>query len=74
MKDRSIRIPEWIRPYVPGELLNDSRERRCASPKCGAVFIRRGQSAESWANKKYCCGECYACGEPPIPLRPVIQK
>ncbi len=59
-------IPHWVRHAVPGEVLDDSRERRCGNPKCGAVFMRRGQSDAYWAAKKFCCADCFS-GVPPIP-------
>lgn len=63
---RDTAVPPWVRPAVPGEVLEDWRERRCASPRCGAVFRRqKGQSAEPWANKRVCCAACFN-GAPPI--------
>ncbi len=60
--------PEWIRPYVPGEVLNDDRERQCVSLRCGAVLLRRDdESAESWHNKRFCCAACFG-GSPSLPL------
>ena len=66
--------PFWIRPAVPGEALDDARERRCESPRCGAVFRRhKGESAEAWANKRYYCGQCWG-GKPPIPKQAEDRK
>lgn len=59
-------LPSWVRPYVQGEQLDDSKERLCASPQCGAVLMRQGQSDYSWSNKRYCCAGCRN-GKPPIP-------
>jgi hypothetical protein len=57
----------WIRPAIPGEQLEDQRERRCESLRCGAVFRRQqGEGAESWATKRYYCAACWS-GQPPIP-------
>jgi hypothetical protein len=64
--------PEWIRPCVPGETLDDAKERRCASPRCGAVFMRRGQDDESWGNKIRCSSECLH-GKPWLPACEVLQ-
>ena len=66
---REPTVPSWLRPAVPGEVLEDWRERRCASLRCGAVFRRRkGESSESWANKRVCCASCFN-GAPPIPKK-----
>ncbi len=64
-----VPLPLWVRPAIPGEALEDWRERRCISSRCGAVFRRaRGQSAESWESKQYCSGSCFN-GLPPIAAR-----
>ena len=53
---REPAVPPWVRPAVPGEVLDDERERRCASKRCGAVFRRQeGTSAQAWANRNRCC-------------------
>ena len=52
-------LPAWIRAHVPGEVLDDSKERRCKSKRCGAVFMRTTESDESWKNKRYCSAECW---------------
>lgn len=66
---RSPAVPPWARLYVPGEPLEDWRERRCASPRCGAVLCRKkGMPAEWWENRRYCCAACFN-GEPPIPKK-----
>ena len=60
-------FPSWIRPHIPGEALDDDRERRCKSARCGAVLMRQEENDESWRNKRYCSGECWG-GKPFIPL------
>lgn len=62
-------LPVWIRPYVIGERLDEDKERLCASPSCNAVFMRQGQSDESWENKRYCCADCWS-GRPSLPIPP----
>jgi len=67
------KAPAWVRPAIPGEALDDTKERRCVSGKCGAVFIRQeNESAESWAHKRYCSGLCYAAN-PSIPKPPLYS-
>lgn len=57
-------LPAWIRLAVSGEVLDDTKERRCASAQCGAVFIRQGWETDTvWNNKRYCSGQCWA-GKP----------
>lgn len=63
---RSPTAPPWMRLAVPGEKLDPRREKFCVNPRCAAVFSRVNLSAESWANKVFCCAACFN-GHPPIP-------
>ena len=60
-------LPKWIRPHIPGEVLDDTKERRCVSARCGAVLMRQEENDTSWSYKRYCCAACYS-GQPSIPV------
>jgi hypothetical protein len=63
----SSTLPSWIRPHIPGEVLDDTKERRCVSARCGAVLMRQEESDTSWSYKRYCCAACYS-GQPSMPV------
>ena len=60
-------LPAWIRSYIPGEALDDNRERRCVSARCGAVLMRQEESDTAWNYKRYCCAACYS-GQSSVPV------
>ena len=66
-------LPKWIRAHVPGEPLDDTKERRCVSARCGAVLMRQEESDTSWSYKRYCCAACYS-GQPSIPVEVVNEN
>jgi len=70
---RRATLPSWLRPHVPGETLDDTKERRCVSARCGAVLMRQEENDTSWSYKRYCCAACYS-GQPSIPVEVVNEN